>query len=165
MPRSEIRFVLLGVLAVAAAAPAQEWTTDSAKMKFPDAPVAGKLQAMDFKLEAAEYSTFTNALTLQTGKGFIGDARVVVFLFMKQGEELSNKTFEAKADEKPKLGALNPHVHIGGTKAKPAVFTGGFAMRLQFGAVKDGQVTGKIYLCLPDESKSVLAGTFTAKVK
>jgi hypothetical protein len=31
-------------------------------------------------------------------------------------------------------------------------------MRLEFGPTKDGKTTGNIYLCLPDEDKTYIAG-------
>jgi hypothetical protein len=36
---------------------------------------------------------------------------------------------------------------------------------LEFGKEKDGKVPGKIYLCMPDDSKSYIAGTFTLELK
>jgi len=41
----------------------------------------------------------------------------------------------------------------------------GYAMRLEFGKESDGKVPGKIYLCLPDEGKSFVAGTFQLELK
>jgi hypothetical protein len=40
----------------------------------------------------------------------------------------------------------------------------GYALRLEFGADKDGRIPGKIYLCLPDDRKSWLAGSFTLQI-
>ena len=44
-------------------------------------------------------------------------------------------------------------------------FTNGFAMRLEFGKVSSNRLPGKIYLCLPDEMKSYVVGTFTAEIQ
>ena len=38
-------------------------------------------------------------------------------------------------------------------------------MRLEFGPKTDGRLPGKIYICLPDEEKSVVVGKFEAEVK
>jgi hypothetical protein len=39
-------------------------------------------------------------------------------------------------------------------------YTKGFALKLEFGALADGKLPGKIYLCLPDPEQSFVAGTF-----
>jgi hypothetical protein len=44
-------------------------------------------------------------------------------------------------------------------------FTNGYAMKLEFGVVSSNQLPGKIYLCLPDEMKSCVAGTFNAEIR
>ncbi|HEX4343096.1 MAG TPA: hypothetical protein VH255_06880, partial [Verrucomicrobiae bacterium] len=41
-------------------------------------------------------------------------------------------------------------------------FPSGYAMQIQFGAIANGQLTGKIYLALPDPEKTVIAGIFNA---
>ena len=38
-------------------------------------------------------------------------------------------------------------------------------MRLEFGKLSGGKLPGKIYLCLPDQEKSFIAGTFEVQVK
>jgi hypothetical protein len=38
-------------------------------------------------------------------------------------------------------------------------------VKLEFGKAKDDKIPGKIYVCLPDEGKSVVAGTFTLNLK
>ena len=44
-------------------------------------------------------------------------------------------------------------------------FDGGYAMRLEFGALAGNRMPGKIYLCLPDETKSYVAGTFNVEIR
>jgi hypothetical protein len=44
-------------------------------------------------------------------------------------------------------------------------FDGGYALRLEFGALANNRIPGKIYLCTPDESKSYVAGTFNADIR
>jgi len=45
------------------------------------------------------------------------------------------------------------------------LYTAKYALRLEFGQESGGKLPGKLYLCLPDESKSCVAGTFTAEVE
>jgi hypothetical protein len=44
------------------------------------------------------------------------------------------------------------------------VFMKGYAMRLEFGEAQGGVLPGKIYLCLPDQEKSFMAGAFSADI-
>jgi hypothetical protein len=44
-------------------------------------------------------------------------------------------------------------------------FEGGYALRLEFGDLAKNHLAGKIYLCLPDESKSYIVGTFNADAR
>ena len=45
------------------------------------------------------------------------------------------------------------------------LFTNGYAMKIEFGSVAADKMTGKIYLCLPDVSKSFVAGSFNAEIR
>jgi hypothetical protein len=45
------------------------------------------------------------------------------------------------------------------------IFMKEYAMHLEFGKEKNGVLPGKIYLSIPDESKSFVASTFKADVK
>ncbi len=38
-------------------------------------------------------------------------------------------------------------------------------MQLRFGEIKGGQLQGEIYMALPDEHQSFVAGTFKAEVR
>jgi hypothetical protein len=44
----------------------------------------------------------------------------------------------------------------------PHLYPSGYALTLELGVRKDGKVAGRIYLCLSDAEKTVLAGTFEA---
>ena len=44
-------------------------------------------------------------------------------------------------------------------------FTNGYALKLAFDQPAEGRLPGKIYLCLPDDDKSVVAGYFDAVLR
>ena len=53
-----------------------------------------------------------------------------------------------------------------GDEVKRESFSDGYAMRLEFGAEANNRMPGKIYLCTPDEEKSVIiAGTFNVEIR
>ncbi|MGH7981282.1 MAG: hypothetical protein ACREE6_18040, partial [Limisphaerales bacterium] len=44
-------------------------------------------------------------------------------------------------------------------------FTSGYALLLNFDKPDYNRISGNIYLCVPDEEKSYVAGTFSAQIK
>ena len=62
-----------------------------------------------------------------------------------------------------------PHVYIKRTfpnEQLPKVLshTDKYAMKLAFGEKKDGKLPGTIYICLPDQNESFVAGTFSVEM-
>ncbi|MEJ2025430.1 MAG: hypothetical protein P8Y00_10545 [Deltaproteobacteria bacterium] len=105
-------------------------------------------------------------LTLRDGRDFFPDHAFVIFLFLKKGENLENRRFEYTKIS----GFGSPHIHVkwkekGKDLPKTKIWMKGYAMLLEFGRQRGKELPGKIYLCIPDEMKSFLAGTFTALIK
>jgi hypothetical protein len=160
-------FSLCSAVLVHAADAKIEWTTDLTKMKIPDAPVSGTVMGGAFKLDVVRHD-ITGALTLKYGKDIFGDASVIIFLPIKKSDELAGQKFNIES--KGVDIAKRPHVHMNRRfnaeeLPKGSAFIEGYAMRLEFGEKKDGKIPGKIYLCMPDDSKTVIAGTFAVEVK
>ncbi|MBW2169176.1 MAG: hypothetical protein JRG69_07945, partial [Deltaproteobacteria bacterium] len=93
------------------------------------------------------------------------DHAVTIFLFLK-GESPEGKSYNIARTSS--FGS--PHIHMkwrpkNSKTPKSRVFMKGYSMRLEFGKTQDGKLPGKIYLCMPDEMKSYLAGSFTAIAK
>jgi hypothetical protein len=127
-----------------------EWTMDANAMKFPKGPASGKVAGEEFKLEWAKYNGHTLNIKEQGGK-----AQFIIFLFLDIGETLDGKIFTITPD----MGNnKTPHVHIH-ARTKAWALPNNYAMRLEFGPTKDGKTKGKIYLCLPGEDKTYIAGT------
>jgi len=127
-----------------------EWTMDVNSMKFPKGPASGKVTGNEFKLEWAKY----NGETLNI-KEVGGRTQFIIFLFLAKGETLDGKIFTIAPDMQ---NNKNPHIHIH-ARTKAWALPNNYAMRLEFGPTKDGKTTGKIYLCLPGEDKTYIAGT------
>lgn len=136
-------------------------------MKFPDSPATGKIHGKAFQLDRAVFNGTVSTLTLRQGEDFFPDRALTIFLFLEEGESPEGKSFEI-SPEGP--GAGKPHIHMKWREAgkdvpETKIMMKNYAMRLEFGQARDGAFPGKLYLCLPDEEKSVVAGTFTAKPK
>ncbi len=149
---------------IAAEAAKAVWKKDVSKAKIPATAVTGKAHGVDFKVEKA---TLENGiLKLRQGKDFFADQGFSIFTFLKKGEKLDGKKFAVKADD----GFGSPHIHFGykvegKSLPKTETFMDKYSMRLEFGKTVKKKIPGKIYLCLPDDAKSFIVGTFEAEVK
>ena len=158
--------ILASAVLMAADDPAPTWTSDVAKMQFPEGAAKGKLRGADFTIDKVALDP-TGALTLQQGTEIIPDAAIIIFLPVKSAQAAEGKKFEFGDNAQ---GDKPTAVHA---KRKPApnalpkgsAYLDGYALKLEFGKEKDGKIPAKIYICLPDDGKSVVAGTFTLEVK
>ena len=138
------------------------WTLDLTNAVFPDTPVAGRIHGSGFLCEKAILRG--GLLSLAQGKSFPWDLGINLYLFARQGEELSGKTVTVSPDQ-PRA----PRVSLRWKDAQqePATETihNGYLLKLAFGQATNKHMPGKIFLCLPDEAKSFLAGTFDAEIR
>lgn len=139
-----------------------EWTLDLAKMKVPNAPVVGSILGENFKPEKVKLSPF-GTLELEQGR-----SRLIIFLPIKAGQAIEGKSFEFGPDDK-QIGK-RPSIHVlilteKLSRPKMQAFSSDYSLRLEFGKQQNDAVVGRIYLCLNDGGRSVIAGTFTLDLK
>ncbi|HWD92787.1 MAG TPA: hypothetical protein VG938_10595 [Verrucomicrobiae bacterium] len=135
------------------------WTLDLADAKFPEEPVGGAIHQRAFTLEHA--SITGSNLTLRVGHGGPIELGLNVYFFNRAPEELGGKTAEVKPTDSPAPRVL---LHWMDGKRVSETFRGGYAMKVEFGPVVDNALPGKIFISLPDDSKSWVAGTFRAEI-
>jgi Domain of unknown function (DUF4190) len=132
------------------------WTSDISKVSFPSHPASGKLHGMDFTIKTALFKngglriSSTNRMSLEIYRGL--------------GDSIEGQSYEVQFVDD---SSANPHVKITWDEdgvAQSATFSKGYGMKLQFGQAKNRRVPAKIYLCLPDDSKSCVAGTFEVRL-
>lgn len=142
--------------------PDKNWTLHLAGQSIPDAPVTGRINGHRFELSRTTVQGGT--LTLRQGTQWPPDLGVTVHLFANQGGDLAGKTvtIEPGRTNAPKL-TLRWKDEQG--RAANQTVRHGYALRVEFGAVKNGQLPGRIYLCIPDASHSWVAGTFAAEIR
>jgi hypothetical protein len=132
-----------------------DWTTKmKAGIEIPDSPISGTLLGGDFTAKTAELTP--NGMSFRNGQDRID----LIFLNFKPGKDV----YDFGAEDQP--GKARPHLHISLVNSQPSRSTAmaqGYIMRLEFGKEKDGKVSGKLYLCLP-EDKGCISGTFTMDV-
>jgi tetratricopeptide (TPR) repeat protein len=140
------------------------WSMDLRNVGIPVTPATGKIHGEAFIVETAKVEN--NILTLRQGKDFFPDRAVTIFMFLKKGEQLEGRTFNISNDH----GFGAPHIHMkwrdgGKNIPETKIFMKEYAMRLQFKKKENGALPGDIFLSLPDDSKSFVAGTFIAKLR
>ena len=138
------------------------WTLDLTNVAFPEAVAAGSIHGSGFFCEKAILRG--GLLSLIQGKTWPWDLSLALNLFARQGEELSGKTVQIPSD-RPRA----PHVVLRWKDAQQQPVTetisGGYALNLVFGQATNGHMPGKIFICLPDSSKSFVAGSFDAEIR
>ena len=144
--------------------PSIAWKRDLKNVKIPKTTARGMINGEKFVSKSAELAN--GILTIRDGEDFFPDHAVMVFLFLKKDETPEGKSYNIGRTS----GFGSPHIHMkwkpeNSKVPKTKIFTKDYSMRLNLGTIKNGKLPGKIYLCLPDNMKSVVAGRFTAVVK
>jgi hypothetical protein len=84
---------------------------------------------------------------------------------VKLGSVTDPHSFESKKltiQQNLPPGPQVPEIWLKSTKDNLNLYPNGYALTLQVGTRENWKLPGNIYLCLPDEEKTVLAGTFFA---
>ena len=133
-----------------------EWTADISKASFPDHPASGKLHGLDFTVTTASFRN--GDLKIRAGNGMLVD-------IFHLDASIEGHSYEVQSDEGGNTN--NPLVRMTwneGDVIQTTTFSKRYGMKLQFGQAVNRKVSGKIYLCFPDDSKSCVAGTFEVRL-
>ena len=137
------------------------WNLDLADAAYPEAGAAGKLRG---EFVACNRNTLTGgALGFRQSVRGLPDLSVTIYFFAKQPDELRGKTINVTTND-----TLAPRVTVRwkeGKDTRSESFTNGYALKLEFAEFVGNRAPGKIYLSLPDESQSRIAGTFNADIR
>jgi hypothetical protein len=136
------------------------WTLDLSGASYPETPVSGSIHHRAFEINRA--SLVGSNLMLRSAWNSPAETGVTISFFNRQPGELSGKTAVVKVDD-----PVSPRVvlHWNDPQRVYAAFPTGYVMKVEFGTLANGAIPGKIFLCMPDESKSWIAGTFTAVIR
>ena len=143
------------------------WTDDPDKMEVPDAKASGKIHGKPFTVQEARLEN--GVLTLRRGTDLFPDLAVDVMLWIKQDEKPEGKKVTVTPDQTAGVPLIRLQWRdkpgAKGGPPKQAHFKNGYALLLEMGDRTGDRIAGKIYICLPDDEKSVVAGTFEAVEK
>jgi hypothetical protein len=139
------------------------WTMDISEATIPEETAVGSIHSSGFFCERATLQG--GHLTLRQGRSGPADLGITVQLFAHEGEELSGKTVEIQPDRAPPLPKIVLRWKDEQQKAVTRNVNNGYALKVAFGEAASGRIPGKIYISLPDENKSFVAGTFNAEIR
>src|SRR6266481_5741621 len=139
------------------------WTMSLSEATIPEETAVGSIHASGFFCERATLQG--GHLTLRQGRSGPADLGITVQLFAHEGEELSGKTVEIQPDRAPPLPKIVLRWKDEQQKAVTRNINNGYALKVAFGEAASGRIPGKIYISLPDENKSFIAGTFNAEIR
>jgi hypothetical protein len=138
------------------------WSLDLTNADFPEAIATGCIHGSGFYCERA--SLRGGLLSLSQGKAWPWDLSVALNLYARRGEELSGWTINIDS-ARTKAPKVVLHWKDSSQQPTTETITSGYALRLVFGQATNGRIPGKIYICLPDATRSVVAGTFDAQIR
>jgi hypothetical protein len=148
--------------AVAPPASDTNWMLTLGTNEIPGSPVAGRIHGQDFVVERA---TFQNG-SLMLRNGTHGPVEFAAFVNFSgaPAEALSGQTLNVTTNADKAARVSLRWKDADGTVQR-VNYHDGYALRLEFGALMNNRLPGKIYLCAPDEEKSYLLGSFNADAR
>jgi hypothetical protein len=139
------------------------WTLEPTNAVIPKFIARGRIRGTAFSCERA--ILVGGNLILRQGSGWPPDLAVSVALFAKLGEELSGKTIEVLPDRLPPIPKITVRWKNDQPKGGSQSYASGYLLRIVFGQAEGGRVKGEIYLALPDNEQTFVAGTFDAEIR
>lgn len=135
---------------------------DPGQHTIPPTPVAGWLAGISFTPDRIELEG--HRLTFRQGRDFFPDLSITILLDsqtdLREGLKLVVQPSQPSSDRVP---SLHLSVRDGMDLPQTTFVDNGYTMTLELGRPAQGQIPGQIYLYLPGEHKSVVAGTFVAQ--
>ena len=147
---------------------APAYTLDPAKAQIAESKVNGSIAGTAFVSEIARigHSGATHVLTFCQGPVTSPDREIGIVLRLGGMEDPSNQHIEVTPDNKSplvtqiiKLAKADPRY-----AAKTEKFSTGYLLKLDLGQMANGMLPGKIYLALPGDDQTVVAGMFVASL-
>ncbi len=138
------------------------WTLNLEGAAVPDSLAAGRIHGQDFICERAYIENGTLMLRVGT-RGQINLGLAVNF-GGAQPESLAGQTVNV-ATNAEKAAVVTMRYLGEDQKLVRESYTNGYALRLNFNQLIGNRLSGKIYFCAPDATKSYVLGTFNAEIR
>jgi len=149
--------------APAPATPDPRWRMDLADVHIPTNAASGRIWGRTFQLQRATIENGTMAL--RQGRTWPPDVGVTIVLPKRLAADYAGKRIFIPTNYARRSPRVVLRIKDDQQRPVSTSFGGGYAMRLEFGQIADGKLPGQIYLCIPDDAKSVVVGSFSAEIR
>ncbi len=139
------------------------WTLDLAQAVIPEAMPAGSVHGRGFLCERAVLQG--GNLSLRQGRSGPPEAAIGIALPARVGTEWSGKTLEILPARVPPVPKITLRWKDDQDQTITEQYGAGYALKIVFGQASSNRLPARIYLALPDDAKSFVAGTFTAEIR
>lgn len=130
--------------------------------QIPQTPASGQFAGRPFTPERA-YLQRTAAgylFTVRQGAGFQAEREILIALPLRAGEPLDGQAWNIAPDA-PAAPRLVKR-WLENARQQTRIFTNGYMMKLQFEQTANSQIPARLFVSLPDEDKTFVAGAVTA---
>ena len=142
------------------------YTLDVNSAVIPQGKVNGKIAGTNFVPETCRLEVVGTSPVLRFYQGAASapDHEILIYLRPKPGEKWSGHTWTVSSDMKAPAAPQVAKRWKETGKPTPTLqnYATGYAMKLDFGKIENGEIPGKIYIALPDPDQTVIAGNFKA---
>jgi hypothetical protein len=139
------------------------WRLELADAAIPTTAVSGRILGREFTLGHA--SVQNGSLSLWQGAKWPPDMGVTILGPKRPPQDYAGKRFLIPTNYSDKTPRLILRTKDDQQHAVTQNVDGGYALKLEFDAIADGHLPGRIYLCLPDDAKTVVVGSFNAEIR
>jgi hypothetical protein len=140
-----------------------KWTLELQNARIPEQPASGSIRGRPFSCDQAIVSG--GGLFLRQGEGWPPELAVALVVPAEQAGQFTGRTVEVLPSESVRQPLAILRWKDGQNREQKMEFTNGYALRLTLDEPAGGRISGKLFLALPDDAKSVVAGTFDAEIK
>ena len=141
----------------------QLWTDQFDELQLLDKPITGRLNGWKFTPGHAIWKG-TELIFRQDG-GEPEALELSLTFPLKGGELVAGKSFELKTEGPPFSSPVQVLWNDEQGAAQFRAFHSGYLLVVEFDQVSKETVSGRIHLCLPDPTRSWVAGQFSASVE
>lgn len=145
------------------------WSLGVVPAEIPPSRVGGTISKSNFVADSAWLVTGSLQPVLMFSQGessAASDLGLLVYLRLKPGETLDNRTWTISQEQKSDVPQVMKRWRVSGVaQLQQRSFGGGYTMRLELGKIAGGVMPGKIYVALPDPEQSVVSGHFQALIR
>jgi hypothetical protein len=140
-----------------------QWTLDLTAARIPSGKANGSIGGAPFVADRAFLERNVNGyvLTVRQGQGFQAEREIIIYLTLKSGEKLDEKSWGNSKDQTNGVSRIVKRWMTSG-KQQSKAYPAGYTLKVEFGQTSGGSLPARLFVALPDDEKTVVGGTVEA---